>query len=87
MMRALGIGLTLALLIIGWFAYQDDRGVLGMSGDMTLRLVGMVMVLLLVTGAGFGFQRFRAEPRAAIAGALFWAAATILLVLLYRMFT
>lgn len=85
-MRALGIGFVLALLIIGWFAYQDDRGVLGMSGEMTLRLVGLTMTLLLVTGAGFGFQRFRAEPRAAIAGALFWAAAAIVLVLIYQRF-
>jgi hypothetical protein len=87
MMRALVVAASLALLIIGWFAFQDDRGVLGLSGDMTLQLVYLLMVLLLVSGAGYGFRRIRNQPGVAIAGALFWAGAAVVLVLLYRIFT
>jgi hypothetical protein len=85
-MRWLGIVFVLALLALGWIAYDQDRGPFGLSGDMTLELVWMIMALLLVSGAGYGFQRFRGEPRAAIAGALFWAGAAVVLILFYRIF-
>jgi hypothetical protein len=44
----------------------------------------LLMSLLLVSGAAFGFQRIRARPGAAWAGVIFWAAAILAIVLLYN---
>jgi hypothetical protein len=38
------------------------------------RLVWLLMALLLVSGAGYGFWRIRLEPRRALISILFWAA-------------
>jgi hypothetical protein len=44
-------------------------------GDLDVpRLVYLLMALLLVTGAGYGYSRFRLDGGAALASILFWAA-------------
>jgi len=83
MNRWLGVALVLALLavaVIGgmrpeWFGSVNVPGI-----------VWAIMALLLVTGAGWGFQRFRYDGGAALAGILFWAALLVALTLAYSWF-
>ena len=51
-----------------------------------VQLVWLLMALLLVSGASYGFWRFRFDGRRALAGLLFWAAAIVGVILLYRAF-
>jgi hypothetical protein len=46
----------------------------------------LLMALLLVSGAAWGFARIRMAPAAALAGAVFWAAFIVLLMLVYSWF-
>jgi len=46
----------------------------------------LVMALLLASGAGYGFRRIRGSPRAALFGAVFWAALIVAIVLAYNAF-
>jgi hypothetical protein len=50
------------------------------------RLVWLLMALLLVSGAGYGFQRIRHDRRNVMIGILFWAALIIAIVLAYNAF-
>jgi ABC-type maltose transport system permease subunit len=50
------------------------------------RLVYLLMALLLVAGAGFGFYRFRHDGRRAIVGLLIWAALIAAIVATYTLF-
>jgi hypothetical protein len=49
-------------------------------------LIYLVMALLLVTGAGWGFQRFRGNGRMMTIGIVFWAALIALIVIAYNAF-
>lgn len=51
------------------------------------RLIYLVMALLVASGTGYGFWRFRYDRGAAIAGVLFWAGAIAALMFAYTMFT
>jgi hypothetical protein len=86
-MRWLGVAVVAALLALGWFAYSrpHDR-VLGVYGGDLSQIVLLVMALLLVSGAGYGFRRIRYDAGMAAAGALFWAGVLVLIVLLYQTF-
>jgi hypothetical protein len=58
-----------------------------MSGDFDWpQLIWLLMALLLVSGAGFGFQRLRHSPRAALLGVVFWAALIVAIVFAYNAF-
>ena len=50
------------------------------------RLTYLLMALLLATGAGYGFSRFRADRRNAIIGLLVWAGLIALVAALYAIF-
>lgn len=50
------------------------------------RLTYLLMALLLATGAGYGFWRFRADRRNAIIGLLVWAGLIALVAALYVIF-
>ena len=66
-----GLAVVAVLLLVGWIGY--DRPEL-FPGDVDVpRLVYLLMALLLVAGAGFGFWRLRYEPKRALASILFWA--------------
>lgn len=47
-------------------------------------LIYLLMALLLVTGAGWGFRRIRHDKRSAIIGILFWPALILVIVLVYN---
>lgn len=54
--------------------------------DRLPQLIYLLMALLLVTGAGFGFARLRAERSRILPAALFWTGAIVLILVLYKLF-
>jgi hypothetical protein len=83
MNRWVGALIVVALLAVGFAGYSrpDWFGGLDMPG-----IVWGIMALLLVTGAGWGFQRFRSDGGMALAGILFWAALIVALTFAYSWF-
>jgi hypothetical protein len=49
-------------------------------------LIYLLMALLLVTGAGWGFQRYRRDGRTMMLGIGFWAALIVVIVVAYNAF-
>ncbi len=49
-------------------------------------LIYLLMALLLVSGAAYGFRRIRGSPRAAVFGVVFWAALIVAIVFAYNAF-
>lgn len=82
-MRWLGILLVVALLALGWVGFSQPERFPGV--DM-VGLVWAAMTLLLVTGAAYGFWRFREHKGAALAGVVFWTLAIVALVWGYETF-
>jgi hypothetical protein len=81
MNRWLGLFLVAALLVLAWIGY--DRPDL-IPGALDLpRAIYLVMALLLVSGAAYGFWRFRIDGGRALASILFWAALIVALTLGY----
>lgn len=85
MKSLLGLVLVAALLALGWFAYNAEGDFLGRDGRDMTQLVYLVMWLLLATGAGYGFSRFRLDGGRALAGLAFWAVLIVALVFGYQM--
>ncbi len=54
--------------------------------DRLPQLIYLAMALLLVTGAGFGFARLRADKGRIVPSLLFWAGVIVLIVVLYNLF-
>ncbi|MGQ0533314.1 MAG: hypothetical protein ACT4OF_11585 [Caulobacteraceae bacterium] len=50
------------------------------------RLTYLLMALLLVAGAGYGFRRVRLDRRNAFTSILFWAALIVAIVVAYNAF-
>lgn len=57
-----------------------------MSGVDWSQLVYLLMALLLVSGAGYGFHRFRHDSRNALFGVVIWAALIVVIVMVYSWF-
>lgn len=57
-----------------------------MSGYDWAQLVWLLMALLLVSGAGYGFWRFRYDTRSALLSLAAWAAVVAAIVALYQAF-
>jgi hypothetical protein len=58
-----------------------------MSGNLDwAALVYLLMALLLVSGAAYGFRRIRGSPRAAVFGVVFWTALIVAIVFAYNAF-
>jgi len=49
-------------------------------------LIYLLMALLLVTGAGWGFQRYRRDGRIVMLAIVFWTALIVLIVVAYNAF-
>jgi uncharacterized membrane protein len=86
-MRWLGVALVVALLALGWVAYnhENDR-VLGLYGGDMSQLVYLALVLLLVSGAGYGFRRIRYDAGRAAFAIVFWGGLCVLIMLAYQYF-
>ncbi len=67
-----GLGVVAVLLLVAWLGYERPQL---FPGDIDVpRLVYLLMALLLVSGAGFGFWRLRQDRGRALASLIFWAA-------------
>ena len=85
MNRWLGLAVVLVLLAVAAFSYFRPELV---PGNVDLpRLVYLLMALLLVSGAGYGFWRFRYDGGRALASLAFWAALIVAIVLAYSWLT
>lgn len=80
--RWLALAFVALLLVVIWIGVERYAP----GGIDTARLVYLVMALLVVSGAGFGFRRIRFDRASAVAGVLFWGAAIALLVVGYNLF-
>ncbi len=69
------------LMVVGWLGY--DRPELFPGNLDVPNLVWLLMALLLVSGAGWGFWRFRYDGGQALAGLVFWAALIIAITFAY----
>ena len=69
--RLLALVFVMLALITVWIGFER----FGPSDLDTAHLVRLLMALLVVSGAGYGFWRFRYDRGAAIAGVLFWGLA------------
>lgn len=84
MSRWVGLGVVVVLLIVAWIGFFYPQT---MPGNVDVpRLVYLLMALLLVSGAGWGFSRVRLQPGAVIAGVVFWAALIVLIMMVYSWF-
>jgi hypothetical protein len=84
MNRTLGLVLIAALLGVAWLGYSQPQlfpGNLDVPG-----LVWAIMALLLVSGAGYGFARFKRDRGVALAGAVFWSLLIVAITLAYPLF-
>ncbi len=84
MTRWVGLGVVVVLLVVAWIGFFYPQTI--PVGFDVPQLVFLLMALLLVSGAGWGFRRIRMEPGAAIAGVVFWAALIVLIVMVYSWF-
>jgi len=84
MNRWLGLAIVALLLVVAWLGFSQPQM---FPGDLDVpRLVYLLMALLLVSGAGWGFWRIRMQPGAALAGAVFWAALIVVIAMIYSWF-
>lgn len=85
MNRWLGVLIVAVLLAIAWVGY--DRPELFPGNVDIPGLVWLVMALLLVSGAGYGFTRIRYDGGQALAGILFWFALIVAITFAYSWFS
>ena len=78
-----GVAVVAVLLAVGWFGYA--RPELFPGNIDVARLVYLVMALMLVSGAGYGFWRLRYDRKRALMSLLFWAALIAAIVLGYSL--
>lgn len=82
MNRTTGLLIVGALLLFAGAGYfRPDL----LPGVDIPRLAWLLMALLLVSGAGWGFWRFRYDGGRALTGLLFWAMALIAVALAYQL--
>jgi hypothetical protein len=84
MSRWLGVAVVVLLLAVAWVGYFQPETFPG--GIDVPQLTYLLMALLLVSGAGWGFWRIRMQPGAALAGVVFWAALIVVLMMVYSWF-
>jgi len=84
MSRWVGLAVVVVLLALAWVGFFHPQTIPG-NFDVP-QLVYLLMALLLVSGAGWGFWRIRMQPGAAFAGVVFWAALIVLIVMVYSWF-
>lgn len=83
MNKTVGVLLVAALLLVAWLGYDQPEL---FPGNLDVpRLVWLIMALLLVSGAGWGFWRFRHDSRRALAGIVFWAVSIVAITFAYAL--
>jgi uncharacterized protein YxeA len=86
MTRAIiGVVIVLGLVALAIFAAERPDIV---PGSMQVpNLVYLLMVLLLVAGAGYGFRRFRYDGARALVSLAIWGAIIVAIVVAYSLFS
>lgn len=81
MSRELGLAVVIVLLAVAIVGVaRPDL----FPGNVDVpRLVYLLMALLLVSGAGYGFWRFKQDGGAALAGIVFWGVLIVAITLIY----
>lgn len=83
MNRIVGVLIVVALLLVAWLGYDQPEL---FPGNLDVpRLVWLIMALLLVSGAGWGFWRFRYDSGRALAGIVFWGVLIVAITLVYAL--
>lgn len=77
----LGVGVVIVLLVVGWIGY--DRPDLFPANLDVPRLIYLLMALLLVAGAGYGFRRLRFDGKNALVSIVIWAGLFAVIALVY----
>jgi hypothetical protein len=81
MNRWVGVGVVIALLLIGFVAYT--RPEMFPARFDTPRLIYLLMALLLVSGAAYGFRRLQTDRRTVFTSAVVWLALIAVIALVY----
>jgi hypothetical protein len=81
MNRWIGVAVVVGLLLIGWAAYV--RPELFPDGLDMPRLIYLLMALLLVTGAAYGFRRLQFDRRRAFTNLVAWLGLIAVIALVY----
>lgn len=84
MNRWIAVGVVVALLIVGWVAYM--RPDLFPAGLDTPRLIYLLMSLLLVSGAAYGFRRLQTDRRTLFISLVSWVVLIAVIALVYMWF-
>lgn len=87
LMRWLGIVFIVALLGIGFFAFQSQEAFFGLPPATISVLIWGILAFLLVAGAGSGFRRIRLRPGQAALALLIWAGVLVIIAALYTLST
>lgn len=82
--RWVGLFVVVALLVVGFVAYSQPQ-LFPTDVDLA-RLIYMLLLLVLLSGAAFGFGRLRAEPGKALWAILFWGGLILAIMALYQVF-
>jgi hypothetical protein len=81
MNRWVGVGVVIVLLIVGFVAYS--RPDMFPAGLDTPRLIYLLMALLLVTGAAYGFRRLQTNGRTVLTSIVAWLGIVAVIALVY----
>lgn len=84
MNRWAGLAVVGALLVVAWLGFSRPELFPG-ALDVP-QLVYLLMALLLVSGAGYGFSRIRFDGGRALISILFWFALIAAIMLIYSWF-
>jgi|CXWL01.1.fsa_nt_gi hypothetical protein len=82
MNRTTGLMVTGALLLLGGIGYFRPDLFPGLDVP---RLAWLLMALLLLSGAAWGFWRFRYDGGRTLSGIIFWAIALVVVALAYQL--
>lgn len=81
MSREIGLAVTIVLLAVA--AVGVLRPEIFPGNVDVPQLVWLLMALMLVSGAGYGFSRIRLDGGRALTGIIFWAVLIVAITLLY----
>lgn len=85
-MRWIGLALVAALLLTAFAAYMNPALFPADIGYRLPQLIWLVLALVLVSGAGYGFMQIRSDRRMILPAILFWGSAIFLIIFLYNTF-
>lgn len=86
MNRWLPVALIVVLIVLAFALYTRRDVIGGVDTWMISEAIWLILALVLVSGAAYGFARFRFDKRMALLGAVFWIALFAAVVVAYQLF-